>query len=290
MGEILITGGSSFVASKAIEGSYFSSHKLLLPSQKELDITDLNSVRDYVKNADVVINIAAFTDVKNATLELSGPAWNINVKGVANLAKACKDVDKFLIHFSTDGVFPIANNSKGPHSESQQIVDNPNLVSSYGYTKLKGEIEIVKSGARFAILRIAYPFGNARFPEKDYITKLIRSIKLGYALFDDQEFTPTYTRSLSLVLERLLEQQPLGIFHWTCKGVTTPYQIGVYLNDKLNLGLNVKRGYLSDFEKERGKQPYAKFGGLSSEITERILSLEAPTWQESLNEFSDDLL
>lgn len=285
MREMLIIGGSGFVASEMATVSSPSGMRLVVSSKSELDITNLDSICEPIRNADVVVNFAAYTDVKEATLDVNGPAWKLNVIGAMNVVKACKEAGKFLIHISTDGVFPITNHVKSPHTENEKLEDNPSLVSVYGYTKLKGEIEIIKSGAKTAILRIAYPFGNAEFSNKDYITKLIQTIKLGYPLFDDQWFTPTYIKSLPIVIEALAKRGLPGVFHWVCKDLVTPYKVGVFVNEKLNLKLEVKKGSLEEFEKLKGKQTYARFGGLSTEITQNLLSMEPPTWQEALEDF-----
>jgi dTDP-4-dehydrorhamnose reductase len=290
MDKILIIGQTSFVASKTIEGLSLMRKKVIVPSLDELDITNINSVENFANknDFDTVVNFAAFTNVKEATLDPNGLPWKLNVEAAGNVARVCKKKNKFLIHISTDSVFPVPDNFKGPHTETEEIKDDPDLFSAYGYTKLKGEMEVTKSGAKAAILRIAYPFGNAGFPEKDYITKLIKSIRSGYALFADQYLTPTYIRSLPEVMKVLSEKQLPGIFHWVCKGLTTPYEVGTYVNERLKLGLEVKKGSLAEYEKLKGKQPYAKFGGLSTEITESKLGLTAPTWKEAVNNFIDN--
>lgn len=288
MRRILIIGETSFVATKTVK--YLSSSEdieLVIPPLKELDITKIESLKKFIQDADVVINFAAFTNVKGVTLDHTGPAWKLNVEGAANVAKVCKDENKFLIHISTDSVFPISN--KGPHAENEEISGDPGSFSPYGYTKFMGEKEVINSGAKFAILRIAYPFGNADFPEKDYLTKLINSIKLGYPLFADQKFTPTYLNSLPNAIEKLSTQQTPGIFHWVCSGLTTPYDIGIYIKEKLNLELEVKKGSLADYEKLKGPQPYAMFGGLSTKITEEKLGLKTLSWKEAIDDFFPEL-
>ncbi|MDP1710235.1 MAG: sugar nucleotide-binding protein [bacterium] len=280
MPEKLIIGGAGFVGSTLVNDLGWPA-----PTHRTLDITDLASIKSHIKSGMVVVNCAGFTNVKAATIDPNGPAWKLNVEGTRNLAQVCKEVGAYLIHLSTDGVFPTTDNSKGPHTEVEKINDDPNFVSAYGYTKLRGEKEVIESGAKAAVLRIAYPFGNTECPDKDYIIKIIKSIKLGYGLFSDQQFTPTYITSLPKVIEMLSNIQLMGVFHWVCKGLTTPYEIGIYVNKKLGLGLEVREGSLAEFEKIKGKQPYAKFGGLSTKLTERELGLKPPSWQEAIDDF-----
>lgn len=289
MSKILFIGKRGFVGSKVLEGFSSPLQEIISPPFPDLDITQKDSIRQYAEMVDVVINFAAFTDVKIATRDPNGPSWKLNVDGTKNVAEVCKETGKFLIHISTDGVFPYLDTSKGPHDESEKVLDDFKIVSPYGYTKLRGEIEINKSGAKAAILRIAYPFGNPDFPNKDYITKLIKSVRLGHSLFTDQQFTPTYIKSLQTVIEKLSILKLTGVFHWVCKGLTTPYAVGVYTNKMLGLGLKIKKSSLTKFEDINGKQPYAKFGGLATEITEKRLGLKPPTWEEAIQDFAQEL-
>ncbi len=289
MSKILFIGKSGFVGAKVLEGFSSFTQKIISPSSVDLDITKKDSVRRYVEVADIVINFAAFTDVKRATLDLNGPAWKLNVEGSGNIAKICKEMDKFLIHISTDAVFPCLDTFKGPYDESEIILDDSKIVSPYGYTKLRGEMEVNRSEAKAAILRIAYPFGNSNYPDKDYIVKLIRSAKSGYPLFADQQFTPTYIKSLTKVIEKLSTLKLTGVFHWVCRELTTPYSVGLYTNERLGLGLKIKKGSLANFEKTNNKQSYAKFGGLTTRSTEKRLGLKPPSWREAIEDFSSEL-
>ncbi len=266
---IVVIGGSGFVGSKVTRG--------IMPSHQELDITKFDSVKRYLdaSGAEVVINFAAFTNVKAANFNPEA-ANLLNINGPENLAKVCKASNKFLIHISTDGIFPIPDEYKGPHSEDETPIDDPNLVSAYGLSKLRGEREILKSGARAAIVRIAYPFGNAQFPDKDYVIKLIKTVKVGYGLFTDQYLSSTYIPSLVPVVEALATRQLSGIFHWVCRDLFTPFEMARYVNEKMTLGLDIKKGSL-------GKQPYARYGGLSTKLTEERLGLKPPTWQEAID-------
>lgn len=279
---IEIIGGSGFVGTTVVE----EIKDINAPSHAELDITNLDSVKRYLKSskAEVVVNFAAFTNVKAANIN-SELANQLNIDGPKNLAIVCKATNKFLIHFSTDGVYPLPDEYKGPHSETENPIDDPELVSAYGLTKLRGETKILESGARAAIVRIAYPFGNAQFPDKDYVIKLIKTIKLGYGLFTDQYLSATHIQSLVPVIETLTERQLPGIFHWVCRDLFTPFEMASYVNEKLRLNLEIKKGSLVELIATKGKQPYAKYGGLSTEITEEKLGLTPPTWKAAIVEF-----
>lgn len=281
---IVIIGGSGFVGSTLANKLKFKD--IRIPSHQELDITSLDSVKQYLgsSGAEVVVNFAAFTNVKlaNTSPELANL---LNINGPENLARVCKETNKFLIHISTDGVFPIPNKYRGPHSEDESPIDDPNLVSAYGLTKLRGETKILESGVRGAIVRIAYPFGNAQLPDKDYAIKLIKTIKMGHGLFTDQYLSSTYILSLVPVIEALAARQLTGIFHWVCRELFTPFEMASYINERQKLNLEIKKGSLVKLIAAKGKQSYAQYGGLSTKLTEERLGLMPPTWKTAIVEF-----
>ena len=84
----------------------YLNFEFLFFSSKELDITLKKQVLDVFvqNNFDYCINCAAYTAVDKAELEQE-KTFEVNVKGVENIAKACKENDVKLIHISTDFVF-----------------------------------------------------------------------------------------------------------------------------------------------------------------------------------------
>ena len=92
-----------------------------------LDITSKNSIEKVLSetNPDVILNLAALTDVDGCELEPE-KAKNVNINGVKNL---CRDFNGHFIQISTDYVF---NGESGPYSEEDEA--NPKSVS---YTHLR---------------------------------------------------------------------------------------------------------------------------------------------------------
>lgn len=71
-----------------------------------LDITDIEAVRNIVKEHDVkvIVNCAAYTNVDKAETDQE-LCELLNAKAPENLAIAMKEVNGLLIHISTDYVF-----------------------------------------------------------------------------------------------------------------------------------------------------------------------------------------
>jgi dTDP-4-dehydrorhamnose reductase len=121
-----------------------------------------------LKNSDssVVVNFAAYTNVKKAEGERK-EAHLLNVTGAENVARTCRELNKFLIYISTGFAR-----------------DHGFGLTAYGQTKIEGEEDIKKVGGRLAIVRIDYPFGNPT-SERDYIRKILWTMDKGYPLFAD---------------------------------------------------------------------------------------------------------
>ena len=109
---------------------------------------------------DYCVNCAAYTAVDKAEIEKE-EAYNVNVKGVENLAFACKKNNVKLIHISTDFVFD--GKSKTPYIE--ESLANP--ISVYGRTKLE-EKKVIDIMENYIIIRTSwlYSIYNENFMNK----------------------------------------------------------------------------------------------------------------------------
>lgn len=282
--KVLLTGSSGFIGKRLIE---LLELPLQTPDSTEFNILNQDSITNYLKTHQPtsIVNLAAYTDVKAAESQRdnkSTPAWKINVNGVQNLVDISQSLNIHFIQISTDCVFPGNNQYPGPFAENDQTIDNPNLMSWYAYTKLKAE-EIVKQYQNSAIVRIAFPFGSQN-PNKDYVLKLIKTIELGYPLFRDQKFSPTYINDLALVLEKIIQEHLTGNFHAVSADITNPLDIGTYLSKKIRLGMPVKPGWIKAVNTSVINQ-YPELGGLRSEYTQTRLGIMFHTAKEALDEF-----
>ena len=116
--------------------------KAVYVDKDELDITDKDAVKAFVKNGgfETIINCAAYTAVDKAESDKE-LAELINVIGPKNLAQTGVP----LVHVSTDYVFDGTNYK--PYTED----DIPNPQTVYGVTKLAGE-QAVSDNANTAII------------------------------------------------------------------------------------------------------------------------------------------
>lgn len=229
--EVLGTGLSGLVGSRIVQKISSKYNFTNLDLTTKVDITNLNQIEQKIScsKADILIHLAAFTDVDKAWEERQnkdGLCYKINVIGTQNIAQACKKFNKHLIHISTDFVFD------GEKTEPYTEEDKPNPIEWYGQTKLWAEEEVKNSGCQYVILRIAYPFKAKSAPKNleprvklDLVRKLIDKLKKGETLnmYFDQIFTPTFIDDIVQVIDYCLVNKPLGFYHCVGSSFISPY-------------------------------------------------------------------
>ena len=148
--KILITGANGMLA-KAVRNE-LKDEELILTDVAELDITNLEAVREFIKvnKPEYIINCAAYTAVDKAEEQLE-LARKVNAEGPKNLAIAANEEDCTLIHISTDYVFSGDKDVKETYTEEEE----KNPVTVYGITKLEGERNITDSCFKDKICRTA---------------------------------------------------------------------------------------------------------------------------------------
>ena len=188
----------------------------------KLDITDINAIREMVKQNDVkcIINCAAWTNVDKA--ETAGDiVETLNAVAPENLAKVMKEVDGLLVHISTDYVF-----GGDPYNTpcNEEMTGTPTGV--YGLTKLHGEQKIKATGAKYVILRTAWlysEFGHNFVKTMLNLTATKPQLKVVF----DQCGTPTYAGDLANTIFDIVENRTFegheGIYHFSNEGVCSWY-------------------------------------------------------------------
>lgn len=213
--KILILGSQGMLGSKL--GTVFADTKPTCWDRNQLDITDENAVRTNILNLapKIIINAAAYTNVDGAETDQK-TAYLVNATAVGYIARAAKECGATMVHYSTDYVF--SGEKKGGYTE-EDIPDTP--INSYGASKLAGEQELEKSGARFYLIRTAWLYGQNG---KNFVETMLTlgSEKKELTVVNDQWGSPTYTTDLAEFTRKLLlESSKPGIYHAVNHGVTT---------------------------------------------------------------------
>lgn len=232
--KILITGGNGQLAQALAQVFTDNNHEFLAPGSDVLDITNYQSMLNYLNQhpVDFWINAAAYTDVNRAETEQER-AYKVNSLALRMIADICRDLNIFLIHISTDYVFD--GNSKCPYSENA----SPNPLNNYGLSKLLGEFNILNSQIPALILRSSWIYSNRGKNFFLTMTKLLsnsRQIKV----VNDQIGSPTYAPDLAQAILQLIQSPQLlsisraEIINFANQGQCSWYDFTVQIQQRLN--------------------------------------------------------
>jgi dTDP-4-dehydrorhamnose reductase len=152
---VLLTGANGMLG-QALSALRPPGIDLIALGRAHLDIGDRARVFDVVRDIqpDWIINAAAYTAVDRAENE-EAKATRINGDAVGYLAEAALRSSAGVIHFGSDYIFD--GRSMIPYDEDAE----PNPLSAYGRSKLRGELLLRSSGARYLIIRTQWLFGLA---------------------------------------------------------------------------------------------------------------------------------
>jgi dTDP-4-dehydrorhamnose reductase len=265
---VLTTGASGMI------GSYVDFG--IRPSHAEFDVTDESAVMRYVQEhrPQVILHLAGATDMARCEKE-PAYAYELNVRGTYNVARAAHAVDATMVYASTSRVFK--GDKETPYTED----DIPEPETHYGRTKHIGEIITASIVPRHIIARTAWVFGGG--PERDnkFFGKVLKQLAMGAEIvaLDDVRGSPTHGKDFVVAIKELLTRDERGIFHIANAGSPTRFAIAQALAAQLKSSLQVRAVDRSYFAT-----------GATLPINESISSkaLVLRPWQAALIEYVRD--
>lgn len=187
---MLLTGGSGRLGQELVE----LLPGLLRPTRQELDLTQPETIASALDryHPHVVIHAAAYTNVAKAEQERS-LCWQTNVDGTRHLVRQICDRGLFLVHISTDYVFP---GTTGAYTEDDPVGPVRNY---YALSKLVAE-EMARFVPRHLVIRTSFRPRQWPYPVafKDVYTS--------------QDYVDVIAPEIALAL-RHLEQIPYVTLH-----------------------------------------------------------------------------
>ncbi len=185
-------------------------------SHDEIEVKDINSCREVLKDVNVVINCAGYIRVDDSE-DHPEEAYMVNAIGARNVALVCNEKQMKNVYISTDFVFD------GEKKEPYQEDDPPNPINIYGLSKYAGEILTRNYCREYYIVRSSSLFGikGARGKGGNFVEWMIK--KAGdnevIKVVDDVEMSPTYTKDAAKMIKDMIEKElPFGIYHVTNQG------------------------------------------------------------------------
>ena len=240
-------------------------------------------VRDYCP--DVIVNAAAYTAVDRAQSELE-KAYLINTKAVELLAEEAKQLDAWLVHYSTDYIFD--GTKKCPYIET----DKPNPQSVYGKTKLQGEQAIEVSGCMYLIFRTSWVYATRG---NNFVTTIIRLAKEHneVKVVSDQIGAPTSAELIAdvtslclylIIQDKVQAKNRAGIFHLTPTGKSSWYGFAKFIItevQKLGDSFHINHEKIISINTLEYPQPAKRPANslLDSQKLCKTFGIYLPTWQ-----------
>lgn len=286
---ILVTGANGQlgnemrIVSKTSKDKYIFTDVIEVEGQETtiLDITNLDSIRQMVKENDVkvIVNCAAWTNVDGAEdPEKYELVEMLNAKAPENLAVAMKEVDGLLVHISTDYVF-----GDDPYNTPCKEDQKGTPTGVYGLTKLHGEQNIQKTGVDYLIFRTAWlysEFGKNFVKTMQNLTATKPQLKVVF----DQVGTPTYAYDLAAAIFDILKNRKYegntGIYHYSNEGVCSWFDFTKMIADIAgNTACEIQPCHSDEFPSPV-KRP--AFSVLDKTKVKETFSIKVPYWTDSL--------
>ena len=288
---ILLFGASGQVGSEVYK-LLSKKYSLYRFKSSELDLRNTKMIHKKFKEIkpDFVINAAAYTDVRLSE-EDKFHAREINVNGVHNLARYCKEFSSALCHLSTDNVF--GGNNNAPYKED----DLTGPINLYGQTKLEGEEVIRELHDKHLIIRTSWVFGNGQNFVKTMLQ--LANDKKELSVIDDQFGGPTSALAIAKCIKSMIEHyssslnMPWGTYHFCGQPKTSWHEFAeeIFAISKKKKIINhfpaVNSISSNDFfdKVRRPKNSY-----LDCSKIRLNFGIEQPFWKKDLQLYLDDLI
>lgn len=246
----------------------------------ELDITDIEKVREFVKNKNItlIINCAAYNNVDKAEDEPE-LCKKLNTYAPRDLAIVAKEIGADYITYSTDFVFD--GEKKAPYIEE----DIPNPLSVYGKSKYEGEKEVFKVKPDSFVVRTSWVFGIANNNFNKQVINWSKS-KDELSIVDDQISSPTYSKDLAYYSWELIKTKKYGLYHLSNTGEASKYDQGKYVLDKIGWQGKLNRAKTKDFNLKAQRAEYTK---LDSSKLEKAIGKKIPSWENGIDRFLEEV-
>lgn len=184
------------------------------------DFSNPEGVAETVRRVkpDVIVNAAAHTAVDKAESERDF-AQLLNATSVEAIAREAEKINAWLIHYSTDYVFP--GDGEKPWVESDATAP----LNIYGETKLAGEIAVQQHCKKHLIFRTSWVFAGKG---NNFAKTMLRLAKEReeLSIISDQFGAPTGAELLAdctahAIATAMRKPEVAGLYHLVASGTTT---------------------------------------------------------------------
>ena len=229
--KILLLGANGQVGTE-LQRTLLVLGELKSCTRAQANLKDLQGLRSLIQDyqPNVIVNAAAYTAVDRAESD-KNQAELINSTAVGVMAQEAKNLDAWLVHYSTDYVFD------GEKLDAYVESDPTNPINVYGSTKCKGEELIAGSGCKHLIFRTSWVYGSYGSNFAGNMIRLFQE-KDELSVVSDQIGVPTSAELIAditsvCLMQALRKDTDLsGIYHLAPSGNTSWYGFAQYLLEK----------------------------------------------------------
>lgn len=234
--KILLTGASGQLGRELRPqfeslGSVIGADRDVLPADTatlQMDLGEQAAVEELLarEQPDIIVNAAAFTAV-DAAEDHPDTAFLLNGELPDWLARWSAANNGFLVHYSTDYVFP--GTSERPYTTG----DRPGPLNVYGASKLAGEEAVSKSGCRHLVVRTSWVYSGQG---NNFLLTMLRlaAERPELGIVNDQVGCPTWARNLAAASRQMLDraladdgENLSGLYHYCDGGVVSWYDFAL---------------------------------------------------------------
>lgn len=278
---VLITGSNGLLGQKLVK-TFSSDHQtsgidlqtksFINPPNfryQNISITEKDKLKELFDpfKPEAVINSGAYTDVDGCESNKE-KAWEVNVEGVKNISKLCRENKAKLVQLSTDYIF---DGKTGPYSEE----DTPSPQGYYGITKLESEKVILDSKIDFLIVRTNVLYGKSLGETHNFVLWLIQKLKnrQEVKIVTDQYSNPTLADNLAEAIKEATGKNISGILNIAGgEKVVSRYEFALKIAEKFNLNQSLIKKVLTSELNLPAPRPLK--GGLKIDKAKKLLETE----------------
>ncbi len=253
--------------------------------KEQINIAEMDSVSKTLKEyaaVDLVVNTAAFHNVEGCEKDPE-KAFKVNGVGSINLSLVCNEIDKPLLHISTDYVFD--GQKKKPYVES----DRPVPLNVYGNTKLSGEHFIESMAKKYFVLRVSGIYGKNPCLAKGGMNFVDLMLKLAkerpeVRVVDDEVLTPTFTEDIAAQVVKLAHSgdAQYGLYHATAEGSCSWYEFAREIFKLAKSEVTLKKAAPGEFAITVNRPKYSVLE--NKFLKDQGLNV-MPPWQDGLKRY-----
>jgi dTDP-4-dehydrorhamnose reductase len=235
---IVIIGGNGQVGSDLVDAFQTANEEVVSLSRSELDITRSSALREKLSqyHPDVIINCSVYHPIDECENNPES-SFAVNATAVGDLARAAKDLQAGVVHFSSDYVFD------GELGRPYKEADTPTPLSVFGVSKVAGEQLLRAAWPRHFIIRTSglYGLAGSRVKRGNFVETMLRfgGQNGQVRVVNDLRMAQTSTKNLARQILALIRTEHYGTYHASDHGDYSWYEFAKKIFEYSAMEVNV---------------------------------------------------